>query len=183
MPRPPAGGRVAVTIESLLELKRTVEEVMPDTTRAREAVLRNRSKGDRQGRRVRQLLGERKPCLCAPSALSVVPSELRQPRELAEVFTCCRDSRPGSASARRKRLTATGKPSVIPRAPASRLRASARTRPGCEEATAPSSRTAAFFISPAYWQCSAALMRRRLMLSSASGGVSAIARSDRSAAA
>ena len=46
--------------------------------------LRDRRKGDRERRRVRQLLGEHKPCFGIPSARSVVPSELRHPRELAE---------------------------------------------------------------------------------------------------
>ena len=42
MPGPPAGGPVAVAIEGLLELQRTVEEVMLDTTRAREPDLCDR---------------------------------------------------------------------------------------------------------------------------------------------
>ncbi len=127
--------------------------------------LRDGREGDREGRRVRQLLGERKARLGVPSALSVVPS-LTAPSTRARKGC----SPPGWARGRVRQ----GRGSTDPRPrgslpssrarPASRLSASARTRPGCEEATASSSRTAAFFMSPAYWQCSAAVMRRRLML-------------------
>ena len=84
VPGQPGRGRVVVTIEGLLELERTVEEVTPDTPRARERVLRHRCKGDREGRRVRPLLGERKRCFGIRAPGLVVTSDMRHPRELAE---------------------------------------------------------------------------------------------------
>ena len=84
MPGPPARSRVAATIEGPLELERTVEEVVPDATRAGEADLRDRREGDRERRRIRQLFGEHEPCLCVPRALVDVAFLMRQPRELAE---------------------------------------------------------------------------------------------------
>jgi hypothetical protein len=46
--------------------------------------LGHRCKSDRDGRRVPQPLGERKPCVGIASACLVVPFELGHPRELAE---------------------------------------------------------------------------------------------------
>src|SRR6266496_1531667 len=84
MPGPPACGRVAVTVERLLELQRPVEEVTADSARARERDLRGGRKREREGRRVRQLLGQRKARCRVPSAGSVISSLLRQPHQLTK---------------------------------------------------------------------------------------------------
>ncbi len=84
MPGPPACGRVAVTVERLLELQRPVEEVTADSARARERDLRGGRKREREGRRVGQLLGERQARCRVPSALPVVASLLSQPHQLTK---------------------------------------------------------------------------------------------------
>ena len=84
MPGParPARARVGVGIEVLLELQPAVEEVEPDNTRAREPVLRNGCKRNREGRRICQLFGERERRVGVFGALAVVSAHLRHPGEL-----------------------------------------------------------------------------------------------------
>ena len=175
--------RVPLTAGGSFKLDGTFEQVSMDAAGTPEGQLGEGCEAGCELLRVGRLLREPQSRFRIANAIQVAFPCGGHPRKPAENVDLLADLEAGLGKCAVARLSAARNPSVSARTHARRLSASARIAPGFEEPTASSSSPEALTVSPANMQCSAALMRRRLIASTASAGVSATASSASSAAA